>query len=1392
MRQEAGWTAAIAVAIAAALGVTSQHGEKPLGDQSVSARTASQRDLNGPTIGVDLSLGPCAQIEKHLRSFLGIDDSRLTVVPESCYGLPKRAVTGPVKANSANRLRDAAKNITSNDLSDLRFMIATLPDPTHTHFPLEFDRMSEAIQQGASDEGYVYDSSWLPWITKDSTFGNLQDQDTADSRKEAQEEQPGILLFRRKTDAPSAQSGSASAILPYQEGLVVFIVAEEPTQGIHRDQFQNATAWIAALQTSDPNKHRLPAIILGPSFSGSVYSLAGLVSDPEIEQSPAAAGSASEEQLRIYSGNVTGNKAMAWITGALGTKAKFASFQHSDGFLISRYCEYLLREKFDLARLAILSEDQTAYGSEVARPQTGATDTSAQSSDANLDPTEGSDAGLTSCNLGLLPPDLNGINGDRIWHRPLRVFYPRDISALRAAYQSESIFSAPPSSSPDTGQHTLAPDIADPQGDQHDSIRAYSGDQKALSQEAVLQQIVSELRIHQSQYILLRSSNVLDQIFLSHYLRLGYPQGRIVILGADQLLRRESGATRLSGIMTLTTYPLLPWEPHWTQRLDGPTAHSHRVFAQDRSEGVYVATRALLHLPVTRLAGFAPVDSELTIPDYRAPFWIDPPGSAQDGPERPVAWLSVLGRNDFWPLAALTNNYDPIAGDTILKKSLRDHPAADAPKPGSFHGMGRAFLSLFNVFTSRPYGSEDTTAANTEHAAGNGAKGDRAAVSILRWQPMPMSVRFVLAGFLIACGFHFLCCFYPSATQKPSHRAYFVCVGHRLSFMALMVLGSIIISATATMLASGFGALSPDGAPLASPRFWLLSQPFFWSVACVALAINVAKQSYAAPATPKAVTAGKTAALKWWSLQGLKEYFASATDCERRRLGLWGSMIAFALGTLVFYFAYYLSTERILTVANRIPAYWRSMDFTDGVSPLVPPLVIAVGAYLWFWYSLQGLALLGCDRPRLPQPEFLRIEFDNPSGSTKKYLNMLRMLSNEGAAEPVEKLCGPFAPSVLKRAALLFALQFLLAFLFGFRHPLFPFEVPLRSLGARSYSVVICFLMGLLSSIMMANAWQLVNVWQRLRRLLMHLDRLPLRRSMAAFPGVSWNSVWTISGNVLDMRYKLLTSELRCVSYLKNYLAARDPLTVDPHRPAEAGMNSLIQEIESSRIEFARWYSRLYNEQKEPGDEPADKKLDELDQRPVEYVQKQLANFAGFLLANILVPAWRAEKGEQSATDISADGTSGQEKGREELTPVSKLDPHIRHAEQLVSYVYLGFIQNVLGRMRSLAMCILSLFIAATFAMASYPFDPRPTISGAMVLLFGVLTVAIVFVYAQIHRDPILSLVTNTKPGELGGAFWLKLLGFGAGPVLGLLTTLFPQLTDFLFSWVQPSLTSIK
>jgi CDP-diglyceride synthetase len=78
------------------------------------------------------------------------------------------------------------------------------------------------------------------------------------------------------------------------------------------------------------------------------------------------------------------------------------------------------------------------------------------------------------------------------------------------------------------------------------------------------------------------------------------------------------------------------------------------------------------------------------------------------------------------------------------------------------------------------------------------------------------------------------------------------------------------------------------------------------------------------------------------------------------------------------------------------------------------------------------------------------------------------------------------------------------------------------------------------------------------------------------------------------------------------------------------------------------------------------------------------------------------------------------------------------------------------------------------------------------VALFLVLVGVIFYVYAQMHKDSTLSHVTNTTPGELGMEFWVKILSFGIAPLLGLLTTIFPDIGDFVFSWLQPGLQSLK
>lgn len=83
-------------------------------------------------------------------------------------------------------------------------------------------------------------------------------------------------------------------------------------------------------------------------------------------------------------------------------------------------------------------------------------------------------------------------------------------------------------------------------------------------------------------------------------------------------------------------------------------------------------------------------------------------------------------------------------------------------------------------------------------------------------------------------------------------------------------------------------------------------------------------------------------------------------------------------------------------------------------------------------------------------------------------------------------------------------------------------------------------------------------------------------------------------------------------------------------------------------------------------------------------------------------------------------------------------------------------------------------------------------LNGFIVVLFLVLGFFIFTTYAEMFRDATLSRLTNTKPGELGSEFWLKVLGFGVGPILSLLASIFPAFANFFFSWMQPSLSNLK
>jgi hypothetical protein len=94
-------------------------------------------------------------------------------------------------------------------------------------------------------------------------------------------------------------------------------------------------------------------------------------------------------------------------------------------------------------------------------------------------------------------------------------------------------------------------------------------------------------------------------------------------------------------------------------------------------------------------------------------------------------------------------------------------------------------------------------------------------------------------------------------------------------------------------------------------------------------------------------------------------------------------------------------------------------------------------------------------------------------------------------------------------------------------------------------------------------------------------------------------------------------------------------------------------------------------------------------------------------------------------------------------------------------------------------------------SLTSYPFEPHNGIRAVLFLLLVLILIVVCVVYIQLYRDPILSRITDTNPGELGADFWVRIGTYAALPVLSLLATQYPEVGRLFFSWLQPVLDAL-
>jgi hypothetical protein len=170
----------------------------------------------------------------------------------------------------------------------------------------------------------------------------------------------------------------------------------------------------------------------------------------------------------------------------------------------------------------------------------------------------------------------------------------------------------------------------------------------------------------------------------------------------------------------------------------------------------------------------------------------------------------------------------------------------------------------------------------------------------------------------------------------------------------------------------------------------------------------------------------------------------------------------------------------------------------------------------------------------------------------------------------------------------------------------------------------------------------------------------------------------------------------------------------------------------------------------------------------------------------LLQPEWRDE---HACLDVQEPGAEGAP-SREKIRLCENLP--VRAGEQFVCLIYAGYLQNLLGRMRTMVLSVAGIFAAIAVAVGFYPFTPRPTISLSLLVLLLAIGTVVGVVFAGLDRDSTLSHITNTEPGSLGTHFWIRLVSFIGVPALGLIVSQFPEITSFVFSWVAPTMDAAK
>ena len=1263
----------------------------------------------------------------------------------------------------------ASRDTTARARLPLRVTLVTIPDPYDSHMDWSYDANLEALRRAMGMAGFVPQSFWLPMRT-DSIRVVLNGVAV---RYPAHDFQPGVFLFRStNVDAPALH--------------LVYLIPEVPTSGVHMQAFRAALAERKALMAEGAGifavdaREKVELSVLGPNFSGSAISLRAVIDAALVAKGATPASEFDPRTARLMSGSATSFQNLHVLTDSSCVIVRRRDIAGRDSVRIARIrfaatvnpdeaLDDVLRDVIDSLhvqpyQVAVLTESGTAYGA--ARPSGSATTTSTPKRALPTGPScsDREDAVQAPPLPAVRAPARQAGTRQAVTRpaatRPaatrqaatrqaggqprapvsaealaspvshyLTVPFPLNIASLRSEFErSPSVLESSPAipSLTDVPRTHLSLDEVS----RARESPALTSNLSTPSLDVVLEGLIRTLNEHDVRVVVIKATDVRDKLMLARELRRGVRDVVLIIYEGHVLLQRPEYADALRGAFVLSSYPMALENQFWT------TAHRRAT-----SDSTYVRLRDLLAFPTDAAIGtYNAALSLLGLPQLRVEFDLHNAFAADSTYHLPPVWLSVIGRDGFYPLRAavpapawrayLGPPVVAVADDSTLGERVHEHSYTHDDISLSIIIVVPALLiaGLLAMFLA---GRDGMTRMGLVLPASLARPASATESLYLALFVLSLSATYL--PFSVAIDARRIVASVDAYAGGPSWAMWIV-----LSLFVVVVLTGVVL------LANGFHGLIWGAADSRTGAWTTQERPSPSRAATPQLLADDAKagegrtirmklDDFFAPMRAEGKVTGNVPAVP--VTDDFDEYLQQTTRLESKLVSRSG-IATITLASAIFIIASLAYTWHLLSFSfsggiEATLSMYRALHLASGVSPLLPLVLLGGGFAIWTWWQLQQAR-----------------KFDHAD----HFESGMRHLAHTRAAAAlwrrsyralVEARRGLswMAPGVGVTWILL-AIGLTAWFVLRRRLPSLEVVADTASRGDRWFDAALW--LGIVS-LLVSTSWaiyRLVHTWTALERFLDILSGTPLASAFARLPldVVRLTNVGFLGFRRDDRNDGRYAMELWTRAKSDAADGATDPGT-DPLANGLAGALAGVQ----------------------------------ADARGSDSVEQALES---------LRRAWElARSRPDPAKDAPLEGPG-----------VPALQGRaLRSLEEYVACEIVLYIEQYLLNLRRLCFFLFASLLILVIVGSQYPYQPHSIVSLASILLLGFTVVSVFFVMIRMSRNVALSRVSRTEPGKVtwDTTLILNIVTFGIVPLLALATSEFPAVRAFLFSWADPLVRAV-